>query len=183
MPTTQIIRIPISRKRRFDIFKRDGFKCQYCGAFPPEVILEVDHITPVCRRGDNSDANLITSCFDCNRGKGGRPISDILTHWENNTERITERESQIAAYRDAVEAQMRRIDADAYEIFSIMMPCVDPGEYWVASIKGFMDHLEYDELIEAAQIAFRKRTNKNSDTFSYFCGVCWRKIERKKDVL
>ena len=70
MPSGQITRISISRKKRFEIFKRDGFKCQYCGAYPPNVTLEVDHLTPVCAGGDNAETNLITSCFDCNRGKG-----------------------------------------------------------------------------------------------------------------
>ena len=27
----------LSKKARFEIFKRDGFVCQYCGAHPPKV--------------------------------------------------------------------------------------------------------------------------------------------------
>lgn len=37
-------RIAISKRVRFDVFKRDSFKCQYCGKSAPDVILEVDHI-------------------------------------------------------------------------------------------------------------------------------------------
>jgi len=40
-------RIPLSKKQRFTVFKRDLFACQYCGATPPGAILEVDHIHPV----------------------------------------------------------------------------------------------------------------------------------------
>lgn len=40
-------RKPISKKLRFEVFKRDGFRCAYCGKFPPAVILEVDHIEPI----------------------------------------------------------------------------------------------------------------------------------------
>ena len=82
-----------------------------------------------------------------------------------------------------LEARRRRIDDDAHRIFAIMIPNTGAGENWIASIKGFMDRLEYDELVEAAEITFRKNISKNSATFSYFCGVCWRKIERKKDVV
>ena len=36
----------ISKKIRFEVFKRDGFTCQYCGKSPPGVTLEADHIKP-----------------------------------------------------------------------------------------------------------------------------------------
>lgn len=66
----------ISKKIRFEVFKRDSFKCQYCGAEPPNVILHVDHIHPVSKDGDNDLLNLITSCQPCNLGKGATPLSD-----------------------------------------------------------------------------------------------------------
>ena len=44
-------RKPISKKLRFEIFKRDKFTCQYCGKMAPDVVLEVDHIKPVCKGG------------------------------------------------------------------------------------------------------------------------------------
>lgn len=67
----------VSKSVRFEIFARDVFTCQYCGKRPPEVVLEVDHIHPVSKGGDDELINLITSCFDCNRGKRAKVISDI----------------------------------------------------------------------------------------------------------
>lgn len=55
----------ISKKLRFEVFKRDSFKCQYCGESAPDVLLEVDHIKPVASGGDNEITNLITVCKDC----------------------------------------------------------------------------------------------------------------------
>lgn len=69
-------RKPLSKKIRFEVFKRDKFTCQYCGRMSPDVILEVDHIEPVAEGGDNEITNLITSCRDCNRGKGKTRILD-----------------------------------------------------------------------------------------------------------
>lgn len=60
----------ISKRERFEILKRDGFKCRYCGRTPPEVTLEIDHLKPVAGGGCNCQTNLVTACFDCNRGKG-----------------------------------------------------------------------------------------------------------------
>lgn len=72
----------ISKGLRFEIFKRDGFTCQYCGEQPPGAILHIDHILPVVEGGTNDDTNLITSCAACNMGKGrkilnGPPRPDI----------------------------------------------------------------------------------------------------------
>ena len=69
-------RKPISKKTRFEVFKRDSFQCKYCGAKAPDVLLEIDHIKPVSKGGENDITNLITACFDCNRGKGKREIGD-----------------------------------------------------------------------------------------------------------
>lgn len=66
----------ISKKTRFEVFKRDNFTCQYCGRTAPSVVLEIDHINPVKNGGDNNIMNLITSCFDCNRGKGKRKLTE-----------------------------------------------------------------------------------------------------------
>lgn len=66
----------ISKKTRFEVFKRDSFKCQYCGKSAPEVVLEVDHIKPVAEGGKTTMLNLITACRDCNRGKGKRKLDD-----------------------------------------------------------------------------------------------------------
>jgi len=60
----------MSRTKRFAIFRRDNFTCFYCGVKPPGARLEVDHYVPVASGGSNDDYNLITSCFNCNRGKG-----------------------------------------------------------------------------------------------------------------
>ncbi len=69
----------ISKKLRFEVFKRDNFTCQYCGRMAPDVILEVDHINPVKNKGTNDILNLVTSCKDCNRGKGARKLSESDT--------------------------------------------------------------------------------------------------------
>lgn len=66
----------LSKKTRFEVFKRDGFKCQYCGATAPEAVLVVDHIHPLSQDGDDSILNYITACQPCNAGKSDRLLSD-----------------------------------------------------------------------------------------------------------
>lgn len=64
----------ITKKVRFAVLQRDNFTCQYCGAHGPGVVLEVDHIIPISKGGTSDMDNLITACFDCNRGKGDAMI-------------------------------------------------------------------------------------------------------------
>jgi HNH endonuclease len=70
-------RIPLTARQRFEILKRDGFTCQYCGRKPPEVVLNVDHIIAVYNGGTNDPTNLITSCVPCNQGKGAIPLEAV----------------------------------------------------------------------------------------------------------
>lgn len=66
------------KRLRFEIFKRDGFACQYCGAQPPDAVLVVDHITPVAAGGTNDPLNLITACEPCNQGKADKVLSEAI---------------------------------------------------------------------------------------------------------
>lgn len=68
----------INQGIRFLIMERDKFSCQYCGRKPPEVQLEVDHIKPQVENGEDISTNLITACFDCNRGKSGKSFKDLI---------------------------------------------------------------------------------------------------------
>lgn len=72
-------RVALSKKLRFEVFKRDAFTCQYCGQKAPDVVLNCDHVQSVAEGGTNDILNLITSCFDCNSGKGARSLSEQAT--------------------------------------------------------------------------------------------------------
>ena len=58
---------------RYDILRRDGFKCCICGATAADgVKLHVDHIRPVAKGGKTEKSNLRTLCDRCNHGKGAK---------------------------------------------------------------------------------------------------------------
>lgn len=60
-------------RQRFEILKRDGYRCRYCGRSGRDVQLEVDHLIAVADGGTDEDDNLVTACGDCNLGKSDRP--------------------------------------------------------------------------------------------------------------
>ena len=62
----------ISDKLRYQVLKRDDFKCCACGASPakdPSVELHIDHIIPWSKGGESTLENLQTLCSKCNIGK------------------------------------------------------------------------------------------------------------------
>jgi HNH endonuclease len=91
------MRKAISKKTRFEVFKRDGFACQYCGATAPDVVLHVDHINPVAGGGDNDILNLVTSCEPCNLGKGARTLDDksAIAKQRAQLEELNQRREQL----------------------------------------------------------------------------------------
>ena len=54
---------------RFNLFLRDAFACQYCGAGED---LTFDHVIPRSRGGRTTWENIVTACSPCNLHKGGR---------------------------------------------------------------------------------------------------------------
>ena len=69
----QYERSKMSDSLRYDVMKRDGFRCVLCGATIDDgVKLHVDHIIPVSRGGKTEMSNLRTLCERCNLGKGAK---------------------------------------------------------------------------------------------------------------
>lgn len=62
----------VSPRLRFQVFKRDRFRCVAGGRSPanhPDVELHADHIVPVAKGGQTMIGNLQTLCTRCNLGK------------------------------------------------------------------------------------------------------------------
>lgn len=56
---------------RFNLFLRDGFCCQYCGA---KKDLTFDHVVPRARGGVTSWSNVVAACGRCNLAKGSKSL-------------------------------------------------------------------------------------------------------------
>lgn len=180
----------MSLRNRFNVFKRDEFKCKYCGRGVPDVILEVDHIVPVSKGGDNSQNNLITSCFDCNRGKGAE---SLLTKPENITDTLL---AEIELKKEK-QKQIKYIDRELQKIKDKEDKIlIELGHYFFnnfeyekdvyvfsgqykTSVQTFLKKMTPFQIKECMDISFSKNKSEYN-TFRYFCGVCWGKIKEKK---
>jgi hypothetical protein len=179
-------RKPLGKKVRFEVFKRDGFTCVYCGSHPPNVILHCDHVVAVANGGGNDIDNLVTSCDACNFGKGARALTSIPKTLEQKAQVLREREEQIIAFNQLLADKRDRIEQSAWIIAESLLAAwgEEPGHFrsdWFSSIERFVDALDIDEMIDAVQVATGKFRYNQNKCFRYFCGVCWRKIRRAQD--
>lgn len=157
----KIKRKSLSKKIRFEVFKRDKFTCVYCGRKAPDVILEVDHIEPVAKGGDNSIANLVTSCIDCNRGKRDIPLSinETLEKQRIQLELLQEKREQLEML---FEWKKSLDELDEYEsdlfiqyIEDKIQPYTLKKHFKVETLKLF-EKYKQDEILDAINIASKK---------------------------
>jgi|WetSurMetagenome_2_1015567.scaffolds.fasta_scaffold71287_1 hypothetical protein len=154
-------RTSLSKKIRFEVFKRDKFTCQYCGEKSPDVILEVDHIDPVAKGGSNDLINLITSCKNCNRGKRDIKLDDstVLNKQRQQLEELEERREQIKMMLDwrksldTLEDDTLGITVDYIESKIPGFSLNDTGQ---DNIKKYLQKFSFDDLLDAIDISSKK---------------------------
>ena len=175
----------ISKATRFEVFKRDSFKCQYCGRSAPDVILEVDHIVPVSKGGENDILNLVTSCRDCNRGKGAKKLDDnsavvrqkaqlddlnarreqteMLIRWKS--ELIEETEMQV----NSIEDYFRSATGKGF------------SEYGRNEMKRNIRRFGFSEVYDAVGIAVNYYTNAET-AFNKVGGICFNRKKSREET-
>ena len=172
-------RVALSKKTRFDVFKRDGFICQYCGSHPPKAILECDHINPAAEGGTNDIDNLVTACIDCNRGKAAVPLSVVPQSLAEKAALVAEREAQLRGYSEVMQAQVNRLEDETWDVLDQLFNGKEsiPRDAFL-STRRFIEKLGFFVVREAAEIALAASI-PSSRLFRYFCGVCWNKVRQQ----
>lgn len=119
----------LTKKQRFEVFKRDKFTCQYCGRSAPDVLLEVDHIHPVSKGGEDDILNLVTSCHDCNAGKSDRLLSDdaVVQKRKAQLDELQDRREQIEML---IEWQTELANTDEATLAKL-------ADIWASMVKPF----------------------------------------------
>jgi hypothetical protein len=151
-------RITIPKKIRFEIFKRDKFKCQYCGHSAPEILLQIDHITPVSKGGNNDLLNLITSCFDCNNGKRDKLLSDdtVINKRKEQLEQLQERREQLDMMMSWYDG-LQEINLDIQNKLKGHWESLAKGftisESGILKIKKWSKEFEFGEILTTMDIA------------------------------
>jgi hypothetical protein len=189
--TKKQIKKPLSKRIRFEIFKRDCFKCQYCGATAPEVVLHVDHIKPVSQGGSNDLTNLITSCAPCNLGKRDKKLDDntVISKARAQMEELQERREQLEMMMEWKEG-LRDLNQDVLdrlcEYWHEHAPGYTVNDNGQKHIKKWLRKFSLDEITSAMDVAAESYLKFNEEgtvtsesweeAFAKIPGIC--RVER-----
>ena len=75
--------MPLSQKpafTRFNVFLRDGWRCQYCSGQFKTAQLTFDHVIPRSRGGRTSWDKIVAACKPCNTKKGAKMPHECHVH-------------------------------------------------------------------------------------------------------
>lgn len=177
-------RKPMSKKTRFEVFKRDGFKCMYCGAEAPKAVLHVDHVNPVANGGGNDLLNLVTSCSDCNSGKSDRTLSDdsAVVKQRAQLDELHDRREQMEmmlSWRDG----LKDLAEDELEAVQKHFAKVLPGwsiksEGAVKLARGYLKKHGLMSVLDAIDLASERyaKTNEEGALTSESVQLAWNKV-------
>ena len=171
----------IPKRVRFEVLKRDKFTCQYCGRQAPDVVLNIDHITPVSKGGTNDITNLVTSCFDCNSGKTDIELSDdaAVKKQKAQLDLMQERREQLEMMH---EWQMHLTESSITEATIVSdvvrkLSGMNLSETGMKTAGKLVKQFGINLVCDATRIAFEKYSNPEN-AWSEVGGICWCKTHK-----
>lgn len=173
----------ISKKIRFEVFKRDKFTCQYCGKQAPDAVLVIDHIHPVSKGGEDVMLNYITSCETCNAGKGARTLDDqsVLAKQRAEVERLAERREQVEMmlqWHRGLEAE-RHYERDALaERWSELVNPFALTDSGLRAAEKYLRSFSLADLLSAMDVAVSQyvKRDDNGEPIGESVNLAWSKI-------
>ena len=174
-------RKPISKRVRFTVFARNNFMCVYCGRQPPTVTLEIEHVVPVCQGGGDEETNLKTSCHECNAGKGGKSIGQIVP---TETERLKQAQELSEKRRQLDELAACQKASDDLRQNIVIRWCLLTGsrdcpKSSVTCIANLIHEFGAALVVEWMELS-TERTFREKNAIRYLCGIARRVREEQK---
>lgn len=180
----------INQRLRFEILKRDGNACRYCGAMAPDAKLTIDHVMPVALGGTDDSSNLVTACRDCNAGKTStmpdeKVVADVAAADLKLAAALRQAAAEVLAESEPADDEREYVD-----VFHRMW-----GEYqtpgnndvplprnWRATVVNWRRSGLSEELMaDALYIAMNAKGVTNDSVFRYMCGVVKNQLRKIHD--
>jgi hypothetical protein len=182
--------MPVTKRTRYEVLKRDNHACRYCGASAPDAKLTVDHVTPVALGGTDDPSNLVAACRDCNYGKASTsPDAGLVA---DVSQRAVEWAAAIGSYNQVQMSDRKKRDAYVRRFEKAWNdwgygPADDrkrlpkPAD-WKPTLWQFCGlGLPVAEVEDAVVIAASNQMVPVDKVFRYMCGVLWNKVNRMQE--
>ncbi|HEY1668600.1 MAG TPA: HNH endonuclease signature motif containing protein [Trebonia sp.] len=173
----------ISKRLRYEVLRRDGYACRYCGAKAPGVELAVDHVVPKALGGTDDPSNLVAACAACNSGKtSSSPDAPLIADVDDDAVRWAR------AMRSAADRALADLDAraagryqfakwwDAWTFNDGGGTVPRPSDWGLTVDQLVAAGLPLAILEDCVDLAMGRKQVVGSEKFRYMCGVAWRKL-------
>ncbi len=175
--------IRISSRLRFEVLRRDGHTCRYCGAKAPAVPLTVDHVVPRVLGGRDEPSNLVTACAECNAGKSSTPPdAAVVADVDADAMRWADAMSEVARRREAARPDLVQFE-EAWANWTTndgTDPVPIPAN-WRHTIEGYIaEGLDVETVVRFVPVAMESRATPDN-TFAYLCGCCKNEIMARQN--
>ena len=180
--------MPVSKRVRYEVLRRDGHTCRYCGAKAPDVQLTVDHVIPEALGGSDDPTNLVAACGDCNSGKSATSpdeplVADVAADALRWSKALAEAAEERRAERASADAVVERFRSNWGAWVSADLLAND----WRSSVAKFHAlGLSGDDLVALTDEAMGSSV-AGRYLFRSFCRRAWDEIaarqERARELL
>ena len=173
----------VTKRTRYEVLRRDGHKCRYCGLEASETELTVDHVIPVSLGGADTPDNLVAACRDCNAGKASsNPDAELVEDVEALALRYRNAMIAVAKQRREQKATIDRIVGTFWDAWAEVFGSDTLAHNWRTSIERFLiNGLSLDDLLGFIDVTDNAEPWRGKE-FRYFCGCCWTEIKRRQEL-
>lgn len=177
----------VSKRLRYEVMKRDGHMCRYCGRTAPEVKLTIDHVVPTTLGGSDDPDNLVTACADCNSGKSSsNPDAPLVANVADDALRWAQAQ-QLAAQQLLADMARRRETCQRFKVewdqWTTVGRPIDLPVGWQNSVDNFLAAgLPMEVLLDCVTKAMSSRRVKPADAFRYMCGIAWKRVREMNEA-
>jgi HNH endonuclease len=170
-----------SKRLRYEVLRRDGNRCRYCGVTADEAKIVVDAVVPEALGGSHKDpANLVAACEPCNSGKTSSSpdaplVADVAQdalRWSHAIRLAAERiQTDVAGREEAYE----QFDAWWSEWHCGGRPAPRPPD-WRRSLDNWLAAGLPLDVLHYCITKAMGHSVAPIHTWRYMCGVAWRKV-------
>ena len=164
----------MKKSLRFEVLKRDGFRCAYCGVTSAAELLHVDHVVPVSKGGTDDLANLVSACVACNLGKSAKGLAERPAPTAN-AEAMLEHAEQVRAYLEAQKALIEAKEETVEYLCDVWRERIkiDPPRRVVSRFRNVVRDVPITKIVDAIEAtaagAWQLRTAEDETRYFNAC--------------